>query len=150
MRPKVSRPHEDDPESLEMLKRSLRLDESYRYVRAYRIIMDLLPALHRRDLRAVGEVVWEFQFSGTHQSMIQGYNDGGVEIIRTMTFLRRSGAQIVGMSSVGPTVYAISEDLECVIQDARSAGLQYTISQVEPSGVSFVDPCINDRALRRE
>lgn len=136
--PKVSRPHENDPESLEMFNRSLRLDESYRYVRAYRIMMDMLPALNQGDLRAIGDVVWEFQFSGTHQSMIQGYNDGGVEIIRTMTILRQSGADIVGMSSVGPTVYAISENLEHVIQTAKDEGFQYTISQVEPLGDGVV------------
>ena len=86
-----------------MVQQSFRLDESYRYIRAYRLIMDLLPAL-LECCGAHGDAVWEFRFSGTH-SMLQGYEDGGVEIIRTMTFLRRSGAQIVGMwDRVEPTI----------------------------------------------
>ena len=137
--PKVTRLHQDDPECLEMLKRSLRLDESYRYIRAYRVIMDLWPALQRKDLRGLGEVIWEFQFSGTHLSMFQGYDDGGVEIIRTMTLLRKSGAQIVGMSSVGPTIYAISDNLDCVLQAARTAGLHHSITRIDPFGTALVD-----------
>lgn len=139
IRPKVSRHNEDDPECLEMLKRSLRLDESYRYIRAYRIIMDLLPALHRKDLQAIGEVIWEFQFSGTHLSMFQGYHDGGVEIIRIMTLLRQSGAKIVGMSSVGPSIYAISENLDSAIQAANEANLSHTITQIDSFGITFLD-----------
>lgn len=140
--PKTSRHHNDDPECLEMLKRSLRLDESYRYTRAYRLVMDLLPALRRRDLETAGDVVWEFQFSGTHQSMLQGYEDGGVEIIRTMTFLKQSGAQVVGMSSVGPTIYALSEHMDCVVRAANNAGLLYTMTRVDPFGM----PCDTSHA----
>jgi len=135
--PAIQRPETDKPESLDMLQRSLLLDSSYRYTRIYRIVMDIVPALNRHDLKAVGDVVWDFQFSGTHQSMIQAYQDGGIEIIRTMTLLRRAGGMIVGMSSVGPAIYAICEDPTDVLSAVSDAKLCYHLTRVSSTGVQI-------------
>ena len=135
VQPKIQRPETDRPESLDMLQRSLLLDSSYRYTRSYRIVMDIVPALNRRDLQSVGDIVWDFQFSGTHQSMIQAYEDGGIEIIKIMTLLRQVGGIIVGMSSVGPTIYAICEDTTDIVGAVSEAKLSYCLTRVSSSGV---------------
>jgi len=135
--PHAPRPESDRPESLDMLRRSLVLDASYRYTRAYGVLMDFVPAIARGDLRAAGDVVWDFQFGGTHLSMVQARYDGGLELIRVMTLLRQSGGIIVGMSSVGPTLYAVSEDPSNVIDAVSDAGLSYLLTQVSSKGIEY-------------
>jgi predicted sugar kinase len=133
--PAATRPEAEKPESLEMLQRSLVLDSSYRYTRAYRMVMDIVPALDRDDLRSVGDVIWDFQFSGTHQSMIQAYQDGGLEIVKTLTILRKAGGTIVGMSSVGPAIYVVCKDPTPVLSVISDAKLPYHLTRVSARGV---------------
>lgn len=135
--PASERPGADKPESMDMLNRTFLLDSSYRYTRAYRMIMDIVPALARRDFRAVGRVVWDYQFSGTHQSMIQSYYDGGIEIIKTMTILYKAGASIVGMSSVGPTIYAVCENYGDLLSTITSSKLSYEKTRVSQFGLDI-------------
>jgi predicted sugar kinase len=105
--PLTTRPDSDKPESEDMLKRTFFLDSSYRYTKAYNVLMDMVPALHRGDLSTLGDHVWDIQFSGTHLSMIQSYENCGQRIYDTLCLLRASGATVCGLSSVGPTVYAV-------------------------------------------
>jgi len=137
--PNVKRPNMDQPESIDMLSRSLDLDASYRYVRAYRTIMDIAPAVEERNLSAIGQVVWDFQFSGTHQSMIQAYDDGGVRIIEIMTRIKKAGAKIIGMSSVGPTVYAVSEDVNSLIIEAERIAEPFLSTQIDNQGITVLN-----------
>jgi beta-ribofuranosylaminobenzene 5'-phosphate synthase len=137
--PNVKRPNMDQPESLEMLSRSLDLDASYRYIRAYRAIMDIAPAVEERNLSTIGQVIWDFQFSGTHQSMIQAYEDGGVRIIEIMTRIKKAGANIVGMSSVGSTVYAVSEDVNSLIMEAERISEPYLSTQIDSQGITVMN-----------
>jgi beta-ribofuranosylaminobenzene 5'-phosphate synthase len=135
VQPDISRPDLDKPESAEMLKRSFELDASYRYVRAYRTIMDIVPYLYEGNIEGFGKVVWDFQFSGTHISMIQSYDRGGVDLWKIMTMLREAGAEVVGMSSVGPTIFALAKDLSPLVSMASSAGLKQIVTAVAPAGV---------------
>lgn len=138
--PEAPRPEQDKPESLEMLRRSVLLDESYRYIRAYRVMMELVPAMERCDLTRVGDVVWDFQFSGTHLSMIQSCLDGGLEIYRTLIALRAAGVEIVGMSSVGPCVYAMGAKVDSAVSTAEELGIGYVATSVAARGVRPIDP----------
>jgi beta-ribofuranosylaminobenzene 5'-phosphate synthase len=137
--PNTQRPDMDKPESIDMLKRSLLLDSSYRYTRAYRIIMDIIPAIEKNDLDTVGNVVWDFQFAGTHISMIQAYLDGGIKIYETLNLARQFGGSIVGMSSVGPLVYAICENPDPIISEATNRDISVQFTQVSPKGVRIVE-----------
>ena len=110
--PATSRPEMDKPESEDMLERTFFLDGSYRYTKAYNILMDVIPALHSGDLRSFGAHVWDIQFSGTHLSMIQSYEGFGRKIYDVLGTLRASGAVICGISSVGPAIYCVCESAD--------------------------------------
>ncbi|MDW7711078.1 MAG: hypothetical protein SCH98_11445 [Deferrisomatales bacterium] len=83
-------------------------DRRDRQKKAYRIFMDLLPAMIRGDTEAVGDVVWELAGLGSKQAECRLHGDDGREIYEAMARLRQEGAEIVGMSSVGPAVFALS------------------------------------------
>jgi beta-ribofuranosylaminobenzene 5'-phosphate synthase len=107
--PKTTRPNSEQPESEAMLRRTFFLDASYRYIKAYDVLMDIIPALHSGDIKKFGMYIWDIQFSGTHLSMIQTYENYGKKIYDILGFLKKNGADVCGLSSVGPLIYAICE-----------------------------------------
>ena len=109
------RPDTDLPESIEMLTKSRELDSYYRYYKSYSILMDIIPAIKNNDWKKFGKHNLEFQFAGTHLSMIQGYEDHGANIFSEINDCVSAGAIITGMSSVGPAIYAITDRKDSII-----------------------------------
>lgn len=107
--PKTTRPKSDQPESEDMLERTFFLDSSYRYTKAYDLLMDIIPALYSSNFKKLGTYFWDIQYSGTHLSMIQSYECYGRKIYEVLGFMKKNGAEICGLSSVGPLIYAICE-----------------------------------------
>ncbi len=107
--PKVSSGLE---EAKALLNRARQLDEQDGPAKAYRILMDLLPAMIRGDVEAVGNAIWDLTALGSKHAECCLHGDEGREIYQTMESLRREGAEIVGMSSVGPAVFALSRHRE--------------------------------------
>jgi len=130
--PKTTRPNSDQPESEEMLRRTFFLDGSYRYTKAYDVLMNIIPALHNGDFETFGEYLWDIQFSGTHLSMIQSYENYGKKIYETLGCLRENGAVACGLSSVGPAIYAIVERHDtALLKTAITKRLKVSCWQVE-------------------
>lgn len=76
--------------------------------KAYRVLMDLLPAMFSGDLDAVGEAVYELTLLGSKRVECCLHGNRGQEIFATLRRLREQGAEVVSMSSVGPAVFALS------------------------------------------
>lgn len=133
--PKTNRPESDKPESQDMLNRTFFLDTSYRYAKSYNTLMDIIPALYEGDLRTVGDYIWDIQYSGTHLSMIQSYEDFGRKIYETLACLRKTGAEICGLSSVGPAIYSVvqEEKRDQIIQTIHSRLPNVGITPVKPN-----------------
>ena len=73
------------------------------------VLMKLLPALVEEDIFAFGEVVNRIQEIGWKKIEV----DMQGEILKkTIEFLRNNGAIGVGLSSWGPALYVLGEDLE--------------------------------------
>ena len=92
-----------------LMNRARNLDYQDRELKAYLLLMDLIPALERGDLKKIGEIIWEIEFRGSKRAEVEHH---GFEIYRNMSFLREKGLQFVGMSSVGPSI-AIVTDRSC-------------------------------------
>ena len=120
--PQTKRPESDKPESKEMLNRTFFLDSSYRYIKAYNVLMDIIPAFYNWNLKIIGDYFWDIQYSGTHISMIQSYENFGGKIYDTLGYLRNSGIILCGLSSVGPAIYAVFEEEKepLIIQEIKS------------------------------
>ena len=77
--------------------------------KSWLILMDLIPALARGDVKAVGEVVWKMQTLGSKATEIAAH---GKDIFPCMEYLYKNveGVAVVGMSSIGPAVVVITKD----------------------------------------
>jgi beta-RFAP synthase len=117
------RPDSDLPESIEMLERSRELDSYYRYYKSYTILMDIIPAIRNKDWKKFGKFNLEFQFAGTHLSMIQGYEDKGIKIYSDINDCIANGAIIAGLSSVGPAIFAIVENSASIVNMCKKKNI---------------------------
>ena len=139
----TSRPEADKPESEAMLKRTWFLDSSYRYIKAYDLLMDVIPALNETNFEKVGNYIWDIQFSGTHLSMIQSYENFGRRIYEALGILRGAGAEICGLSSVGPAIYVVCHDerRKAVIETFMRDYAGGSVTEVKPnnSGIKVVE-----------
>lgn len=97
-----------DQEAQVLLTDARQRDRRDANEKAYRVLMDLLPAMFSGDLGTVGEVVYELTLLGSKRVECSLHGNRGQEIFETLRRLREQGAEIVSMSSVGPAVFALS------------------------------------------
>jgi len=88
------------------MNRARNLDYQDRELKAYLMLMDLIPALERGDLKKIGDTIWEIEFRGSKRAEVEHH---GFEIYRYMSILREAGLEFVGMSSVGPSIAIVTE-----------------------------------------
>jgi len=82
------------------------------------ILMKMMPAVLERDLDAFGESVNSIQNMGFKKIE----NQLQIPVIgRIMNLLREAGAPGVGMSSFGPTIYAITDSSQDIVSAAHDA-----------------------------
>jgi beta-ribofuranosylaminobenzene 5'-phosphate synthase len=109
-----------------LMNRARDLDYRDRPIKAYMVLMDLLPALERGDLKKAGDVMWEIEFRGSKRAEIEHHD---FAIYNTMSRLRKAGIEFVGMSSVGPSIAVITakseEEMKAI---ADSLGLSVALS----------------------
>ncbi|KAF1073773.1 GHMP kinase [Methanogenium sp. MK-MG] len=100
-----------------LMNRARTLDYRDRELKAYMVLMDLIPALIHDDLRRVGDVVWEIEFRGSKRAEVE---HNSFMIYQYMSQLREAGFEFVAMSSVGPTIAVVTgsarEEVEAVLK----------------------------------
>ena len=89
-----------------LMNRARTLDYRDRELKAYLFLMDLIPALEKDDLRAIGDVIWEIEFRGSKRAEVEHHS---YRIYHYMSMLREAGLEFVGMSSVGPSIAVVTE-----------------------------------------
>ena len=119
-----------------LMNKARTLDYRDRELKSYLVLMDLIPALERRDLRKAGDVIWEIEFRGSKRAEVEHH---GFEIYRYMAALRDAGLEFVGMSSVGPSIAVITgrpeEEVAAILE---KAGLRVAIAtEVDNEGLKI-------------
>jgi len=117
-----------------LMNRARSLDARDRHLKAYLVLMDLIPALQRDDLKAVGDVIWELEFRGSKRAEIE---HNSYIIYQYMHMIRDAGFEFVGMSSVGPSIAIVSDlDEATATERLEEIGLSIEIStKVDNSGL---------------
>jgi beta-RFAP synthase len=117
-----------------LMNKARVLDYRDREIKAYMIMMDLIPALEREDLEKIGDTIWEIEFRGSKRAEVEHHS---YSIYRHMSRLREAGFEFVGMSSVGPSVAIITgkgrEEVESIL---KGLGLELAlVTAVDNSGL---------------
>ncbi|MCD6506171.1 hypothetical protein J7M22_06055 [Candidatus Poribacteria bacterium] len=103
------------------------------------ILMEMLPALIERDLDRFGDSIDRIQEVGWKRIEVEAQE----EVVReTMRFLKREGALGVGLSSWGPTLYAVSRDPESLFEKTEKF-----LGSLPGEGICFLAGPNNSGAL---
>ncbi len=109
-----------------LMNRARNLDYRDRELKAYMILMDLIPALEAANLAKMGEVIWEIEFRGSKRAEVEHH---GFRIYHFMNRLREAGFEFVGMSSVGPAIAIITaRDEKTVRRILAEIGLSIAVA----------------------
>jgi beta-ribofuranosylaminobenzene 5'-phosphate synthase len=109
-----------------LMNRARTLDYCDRNLKTYLILMDLIPALERKDLKKIGDIIWEIEFRGSKRAEVEHHS---YSIYRFMSMLREVGFEFVGMSSVGPSIAIVTEKDEDEVRELLTPlGLEFAIS----------------------
>ena len=134
--PKVH--HEDNnagPEEFTLLMNMARtLDYRDRELKAYLLMMDMIPSLVRGNLKKMGDTVWEIEFRGSKRAEVQHHT---FILYSHMNALRRAGLEFVAMSSVGPSISIVTERTAAeVMPILDTIGLEIAVeTKVDNTGV---------------
>ncbi|HOT94108.1 MAG TPA: GHMP kinase [Methanoregulaceae archaeon] len=122
-----------------LMNRARCLDYQDRELKAYMILMDLIPALERGDLTRIGEIIWEIEFRGSKRAEIEHHT---FSIYTYMSRLREAGFEFVGMSSVGPSIAVITSRTRQEVEEAIAPlGLEIAIeTTVDNTGIVIERP----------
>jgi beta-ribofuranosylaminobenzene 5'-phosphate synthase len=99
-----------DHEAELLMNRARYLDSLQCGAKSQIILLELLPAMVRCDLKAIGDAIFDLMFMGIKRAECEQHGLFGANIYHYVCCLRQLGAEVAGMSSVGPTVYAITKN----------------------------------------
>jgi predicted sugar kinase len=91
-----------------LLRRARYLDSLHSAVKSQMIFCDMLPAMIKGDLRAIGDTMFDLTFVGSKRAECEQHGSHGAPIYDYLSNFREMGAEVTGMSSVGPTIFALT------------------------------------------
>ncbi len=103
-----------------LMRRARQLDAAQVGTKARIVLLDMLPAMLRGDLKAMGDALFDICYVGSKRAECEQHGSGGSPIYRYINAFRDMGIEVAGMSSVGPTIFALTQKPE-----AYSRALKY-------------------------
>lgn len=103
-----------------LLRRARSLDAIQAGAKAQIVLFDMLPAMIRGDLKKIGDALFDISYLGSKRAECEQHGAFGTPIYKYINALRGMGVEIAGMSSVGPTIFALTQQ-----QDVYDRALAY-------------------------
>jgi beta-ribofuranosylaminobenzene 5'-phosphate synthase len=95
-----------------LLRRARYLDATQAGVKAQLVLYDMLPAMIKNDLSGIGDAMFDLSFLGSKRAECEQHGSYGAPIYSYISTFREIGAEVAGMSSVGPTIFALTRSDE--------------------------------------
>jgi beta-ribofuranosylaminobenzene 5'-phosphate synthase len=123
-----------------LMNKARVLDYRDRELKAYLMLMDMIPAIEEDDLKRIGNIVWEIEFRGSKRAEVEHHS---FEIYHYMNQLREGGLEFVGMSSVGPSIAIITgKDRSFVEGIVSGLGLAIAVeTKIDNEGLKITHTC---------
>lgn len=125
-----------------LLRRARYLDSLQVGVKSQLLFCDMLPAMIKGDLKAIGDALFDITFFGSKRAECEQHGCYGAPIYNHLCALRELGAEITGMSSVGPTIAALTRN-----GDTHRRILKYLRDQNVPES-RIIDTAVDNVGAR--
>lgn len=112
-----------------LLRRARHLDSLQSGVKSQMIFCDMLPAMIKGDLKAIGDTMFDLCYLGSKRAECEQHGSNGAPIYEHISNFREMGTEITGMSSVGPTIFALTRS-----DDTYDRILKYLRNRGVPEG----------------
>ncbi len=109
-----------------LLRRARYLDSMQSGVKSQLVLYDMLPAMIKGDLKGIGNAMFDLTFLGSKRAECEQHGVNGAPIYSYISTFREIGAEVAGMSSVGPTIFALTqcdETYERILKYLRTQGI---------------------------
>jgi beta-ribofuranosylaminobenzene 5'-phosphate synthase len=93
-----------------LLRRARTLDTLQAGAKAQLVLFEMLPAMIKGDLKKMGDALFDISYLGSKRAECEQHGAFGTPIYSYINALRGLGIEIAGMSSVGPTVFALTQN----------------------------------------
>jgi len=74
--------------------------------------LDMMPAIVQGNLKGIGDALFDICFLGSKRAECEQHGIGGTQIYNYLASFREMGAELAGMSSVGPTIFVLTQKHE--------------------------------------
>lgn len=122
---KLKRKDMDKPENMEQINMSKKLDAEFRKTRSDLFLMDIIPDLNKNNRKSLFKYNTLFQLNGGQLAVIESYENQGKNIKDIINYFSKFEDMMIGVTSVGPTVYAFTKNEDIVIKYCNSNNLEY-------------------------
>lgn len=128
-----------------LMRRARYLDYLQCGTKSQIVLLDMLPAMVQGNLQGIGDALFDLCFLGSKRAECEQHGISGTHIYNYIASFREVGAELAGMSSVGPTVFALTkkEDVqERLLAFLESKGVSKSrimVTEVENTGARIVE-----------
>ncbi|PLX86109.1 MAG: sugar kinase [Desulfuromonas sp.] len=133
-----------------LLRRARYLDSMQSGVKAQLVLYDMLPAMIKGDLKGIGDAMFDLAFLGSKRAECEQHGVNGAPIYNYISTFREIGAEVAGMSSVGPTIFALTQNddtYERILKYLRAQGVPE--SRIIETAVDNVGGRITENGVER-
>lgn len=103
-----------------LLRRARTLDSMQAGAKAQLVLFEMIPAMVRGDLKKMGDALFDISYLGSKRAECEQHGAYGTPIYSYVNAFREMGVEIAGMSSVGPTIFALTQK-----QDVYDRAMSY-------------------------
>jgi predicted sugar kinase len=125
----------DKPENLSQLEDSKRLDQDYKYIRAYNFLMNIIPSLMQGDWDSLSSSN-DCQLCGGQKGVVESYENNGEAIKNIFKKLESVPGATFGVTSVGPSVFVFTKRYEEVEALCKGIGVDFEVLDINNVGLS--------------
>ncbi|MCW8966499.1 MAG: methyltransferase domain-containing protein [Candidatus Pacearchaeota archaeon] len=98
---------------LENMERFMQCGKKYGKINAYNVLHKFIPAMIESDLEVMGDVIYDYRFNMGSIKNCSFLYPRLIEICNNISILKKENiAPILSISSVGPSVFAITKDTD--------------------------------------
>lgn len=128
-----------------LMRRGRYLDYLQSGVKAQIILLDMMPAMVQSNLRGIGDALFDICFLGSKRAECEQHGIAGTQIYNYIASFREAGAELAGMSSVGPTIFALTQKPEVpdrlleFLESRGTAKSRIMVTEVDNTGARVTE-----------
>lgn len=117
---------------LKVMHKFVTCGKKYGPIIAYRVLHSVLPAMVERDLKTIGDLVFDYRFKmGSIVNCSYTYPKL-ISLTDRLSFLKTEGiVDLLSISSVGPAVFAVTKDIDSCRKAFEKENLKVYITRPE-------------------